>query len=220
MAHELSALTRLFDLWLAGEVLQRPPAPLDTYVEIAARYLTGARGPEYLDRREWLPVMLVNTDGSCFTYGEPYGDPAWSIGTVFTDRFAEMLAGPVFERCAVAAERRVARNCLSCPFFDACGASLMAETESRERDGTAIRCRPGRLDSLAAPAWLLDACAALRAAAATGDERALDAEIDAPAGASKDPCSTAAPWTAARPSPSAATAAGSDSTWTTGPTRP
>ncbi|WP_019928211.1 radical SAM protein [Nocardia sp. BMG111209] len=131
---EFAALVQLAELWLAGDTLQRPPAPLDNYVRIAARYLAGARGPDYRDRREWLPVVLVNTDGACFTYGEPYGDPTWSIGNIFTESFGEMLAGPVFERCAVEAERRVARNCLSCPFFDACGGSLVAETEARERD--------------------------------------------------------------------------------------
>ncbi|MCX4098521.1 radical SAM protein [Nocardia sp. alder85J] len=131
---ELAALARLVQLWLAGDTLQRPPAPLDDYVRIAARYLAGEHGPRYRDRREWLPVMLVDTDGSCYTYGEPYGDRAWSIGNVFTEPFADLLAGPVFERCAVEAERRVARNCLSCPFFDACGGALVAETEARERD--------------------------------------------------------------------------------------
>ncbi|MFJ4655653.1 radical SAM protein [Nocardia sp. NPDC088792] len=131
---ELSALARLVDLWLAGDTLQRPPAPLDGYVQIAARYLAGTDGPEYHDRREWLPLLLVDIDGSGYTYGEPYGDPHWSVGNICTEPFAELLASPVFERCAVAAERRVAGNCLSCPFFDACGGSLVAETESRERD--------------------------------------------------------------------------------------
>ncbi|WP_405484272.1 radical SAM protein [Nocardia sp. NBC_00511] len=133
MEQELTALAQLVDLWLTGN-LQRPPAPLDNFVQIAARYLADAQGPEYQDRREWLPVVLVNTDGSCFTYGEPYGEPDWSIGNIFTDPFAEMLSGEVFERCAVEAERRVARNCLSCQFFDVCGGSLLAETEARERD--------------------------------------------------------------------------------------
>ncbi|MET9489623.1 radical SAM protein [Nocardia sp. NPDC006630] len=131
---ELSALAQLIELWLASETMQRPPAPLDNYVQIAARYLAGVKGAEYYDRREWLPLVLVNTDGSCFTYGEPYGDPAWSLGNIFTEPFADMLAGSAFERCAVEAERRVARNCLSCPFFDACGGSLVAETEPHERD--------------------------------------------------------------------------------------
>ncbi|GAB2544049.1 anaerobic sulfatase-maturation protein [Nocardia heshunensis] len=131
---ELSALARLVDLWLASETLERPPAPLDGYVQMAARHLAGNRPTDYRDRREWLPLVLVNTDGSCFTYGEPYGEPEWSIGNIFTDDYAEMLAGPVFERCAVEAERRVARNCLSCPFFDVCGGSLVAEIETRDRD--------------------------------------------------------------------------------------
>ncbi|MFE3190803.1 radical SAM protein [Nocardia sp. NPDC059240] len=131
---ELSALAQLVDLWLSSETLERPPAPLDGYVQLAARHLAGNQPCDYRDRREWLPLILVNTDGSCFTYGEPYGDPEWSIGNIFTESFADMLAGPVFERCAVQAERRVARNCLSCPFFDVCGGSLVADTETRDRD--------------------------------------------------------------------------------------
>ncbi|MGY2061811.1 hypothetical protein ACW9HQ_43630, partial [Nocardia gipuzkoensis] len=124
----------LVELWLVGDSMPEPPAPLDDYVRIAAHHLAGTRWTEYRDRRDWLPLVLVDTDGACFTYGEPYEDPAWSIGNIFTDPLAEMLASPVFERCAAAAERRVARNCLPCPYFDACGGSQIAETESCARD--------------------------------------------------------------------------------------
>ncbi|HEU5331596.1 MAG TPA: radical SAM protein [Actinocrinis sp.] len=134
LQQELDALARFVDLWLASESAAQPPAPLGAYVQIAAKHLAGAEGRGYRDRREWLPLILVNTDGATYTYGESYGDPAWSIGNVFTDSFADMLAGERFERCAVEAERRVARNCLTCPFFDACGGTLVAETEMRERD--------------------------------------------------------------------------------------
>jgi uncharacterized protein len=134
LEQELSALAQLMEMWLSSDTMRRPPSPLNVYLQIAARYLSGTAGPRYRDRREWLPLVLVNTDGSCFTYGEPYGEPEWSIGNVFTQSFGDMLAGETFERCAVEAERRVARNCLGCPFFDACGGSLAAETETRERD--------------------------------------------------------------------------------------
>jgi len=134
LQQELDALAHLVDLWLSSDSQPAPPAPINTYVSIAARHLAGDEGRGYRDRREWLPLILVNTDGGTFTYGESYGDPDWSIGNVFTDAFGDMLAGEVFERCAVQAERRVARNCLACPFFEACGAQLVAETETRERD--------------------------------------------------------------------------------------
>lgn len=133
LRQELDALALLFDLWLTGDTLPQPPAPLNAYVQIAVRHLAGREQP-YRDRREWLPLILVNTDGSTHTYGESYGDPHWSIGNLFAESFEDALAGETFERCAVQAERRVARNCLTCPFFDACGGSLVAETETRERD--------------------------------------------------------------------------------------
>lgn len=134
LQQELDALAQLVDLWLASDTQPTPPAPLNGYVSIAARHLSGEQGRGYRDRREWLPLILVNTDGRTYTYGEPYGDPAWAIGNVFTDSFGDMLAGDAFERCAVQAERRVARSCLACPFFDACGGQLVAETETRQRD--------------------------------------------------------------------------------------
>ena len=133
LREELDELMLLFDLLLTGSTLPQPPAPLNAYVLIAVRHLAGREQP-YRDRREWLPLILVNTDGSAHTYGEAYGDPDWSIGNVFAQSFEDALAGETFERCAVQAERRVARNCLTCPFFDACGGSLVAETETRERD--------------------------------------------------------------------------------------
>lgn len=134
LEQELAALVRLFELWLGSDTIRRPPSPLDRYVRVAARHLRGQPGPPYQDRRDWLPILLVDTDGSGYTFGEPYGDRDWSLGNVFDQPLADLLASEAFERSAAAAERRVARNCLSCPFFTACGGSLVAETDTRERD--------------------------------------------------------------------------------------
>src|SRR5580658_1446953 len=131
---ELAALAQFADLWLGSDQMERPPAPLDEYAAVAVRHLVGNSGPVYRDRREWLPLILVNTDGECYTYGENYGETDWSIGNLMTTSLSEMLAGQTFERCASAAERRVALNCLTCPFFKACGGTFIAETEQRERD--------------------------------------------------------------------------------------
>jgi uncharacterized protein len=131
---QLAALAQFTELWLSSDRMEQPPAPLDEYAAVAARHLAGMPGPAYRDRREWLPLILVNTDGECYTYGESYGEAEWSIGNLFTTPLGEMLAGQAFERCASCAERRVALNCLTCPFFKACGGTFVAETDRRERD--------------------------------------------------------------------------------------
>jgi uncharacterized protein len=131
---QLTALAQVTELWLDSDRMEQPPAPVDEYAGVAARHCVGMPGPAYVDRREWLPLILVNTDGECYTYGEGYGEAQWSIGNLFTTPLGVMLAGEAFERCAAAAEWRVAMNCLTCPFFQACGGRFVAETDQRDRD--------------------------------------------------------------------------------------
>lgn len=131
---QLRALCDLTDLWLAGQHLTTPPSPLDSYVPIAARYLSDGPRDRYYSRREWPLVTVVNTNGDCFTYGEPYGDPEWCLGNVFESPLAALYSGDVFQRCVDEAERRQALNCATCPYFGYCDGSLIAETEQNVRD--------------------------------------------------------------------------------------
>lgn len=139
---ELSALCRLADLWLSSESMARPPSPLDEYVSVAARWLTGSAEDRYFDRRQGLNTFLVNTSGDCYTYGEPYGDPEWSLGNIFTTAIDDLQRGAVFDACVAAADKRQAANCLNCPYFGVCDGGFIADGERRARDrdaaGTAV----------------------------------------------------------------------------------
>lgn len=128
----ITALCRLFDLWLASpspvEIF-----PLNEYVDRAVRHITDAE-PVYYDRRSWLDTILVNTDGETYAFGDPYGQPDRSLGNLFTTPLTDMFAGPEFDRSALDAERRIAANCLRCDLFGACTGSYIADGEVSQRD--------------------------------------------------------------------------------------
>ncbi|MEV0675117.1 radical SAM protein [Actinosynnema sp. NPDC050436] len=128
----VSALTRLFDRWLASPSAIQV-SPLDEYTDRAIRHLTGAE-PVYYNRREWLDVILVNTDGEVYAFGDPFDDPRHSLGNAFTTGLREVFTGPGYDRSASAAELRMAANCVSCPFFGACSGSYVADGETSARD--------------------------------------------------------------------------------------
>jgi uncharacterized protein len=134
LEEELGALCRLADLWLESGTMSQPPLPLDQYVNTAARATAGAPHRDYYSRQDQPWVVLVNTNGDCYTQGEPYGDPAWSIGNLFTEPLTDILSGERFARCVAEAERRQAVNCLPCPFFGHCDGLPIAEADHRERD--------------------------------------------------------------------------------------
>ncbi|GAB1510078.1 radical SAM protein [Actinophytocola sp. KF-1] len=130
-AEIVTALTTLFDLWLAS------PAPITIdpvteYVERALRYLGGAP-PRYYDRRAWLDTLLVDTNGDAYAYGDPYGEPGAALGNVFTTPLTDVLSGPAFDRSARTAETRIAANCVGCALFGACDGSYVAEAEPAAR---------------------------------------------------------------------------------------
>jgi uncharacterized protein len=128
----ITALCRLFDLWLASpnpvEIF-----PLNEYVDRAIRHITDAE-PVYYDRRSWLDTILVNTDGETYAFGDPYGQPDSSLGNLFTTPLTDMFTGPEFNRSALDAEHRIAANCLHCDLFGACTGSYVADGEVSQRD--------------------------------------------------------------------------------------
>jgi uncharacterized protein len=111
-----------------------PPNPLDEYVRIAARHIAGWPRTRYHDRREGLDTILVDTTGDCYARGEPYGDPTWSLGNIFTSPIADLHRGPVFAAAVTEAEKRQAANCLACPYFGVCDGAFVTEMERRDRD--------------------------------------------------------------------------------------
>lgn len=131
---EIGALVRLVDLWLENDLITAPPEPLNLYSIAAARAVADRPDRHYYSRRQLPRQVLVNTDGECYTNGEPYGDPDWSIGNIFTTSLLDIVAGDAFDRSVRESERRQALNCLQCPFFGHCDGVLVAEGDRQQRD--------------------------------------------------------------------------------------
>lgn len=116
----VGALCRLADLWLTSD-RPVPVIPLREQIGALVRHLTSDGDDRaYYDKRTWCSALLVNTNGDCYTDGDPYGEPEWALGNVFTTPLDEIFAGSVFDRSVRDTEQRMAANCLECPFFGGC----------------------------------------------------------------------------------------------------
>lgn len=127
------ACNELVDLWLTSSERVRV-TPIHDYIQRVVRHLTPGLRPRYFSKRAWNPTVLVNTDGSCFSYGDPYGDPDWCLGNLFESSIADIYAGEVFERSCRAAEARMAANCTTCPYFGSCDGYSIAEEQTNCRE--------------------------------------------------------------------------------------
>jgi uncharacterized protein len=116
----------LFDCWLASE-RRAALVPTSEHASLVLRHMLGHKGRPAYDRRAWLPVLLVNTNGDCYCYGDPYEEPAWCLGNLFTSRFEAILESPAFQRSADAADARIRENCTSCEYFGTCNGYPIAE---------------------------------------------------------------------------------------------
>lgn len=126
------ALCQLFDLWLESSSTISV-APLQDYLMVALRHLAGEQLP-YHNRREWLPVVLVDTNGDSYAFGDEFGSPESRLGNIFAEPLADMLNSPRYDKSALAAEKRMAANCLNCEYFGACSGGFVADGETSERD--------------------------------------------------------------------------------------
>ena len=130
----LEALCRLVDLWLDSDG-RITVTPIVEHIAIAAR-LFNVEELHYYDRRRWIPVLLVNTNGDVYGYGDPYGRSDWSYGNIFSQPLSAILSSAAFERATHEVERRLAHNCLQCRFFGACSGYPIAEDHTNCREKT------------------------------------------------------------------------------------
>ncbi|MFC8369925.1 MULTISPECIES: radical SAM protein [unclassified Streptomyces] len=121
----VSALNQIADLWLTSDNPVQV-SPLDYQLQIVLRHLDPEAPRSYFNQREWLPVIVVNTPGDIYAYGDPYEDPQASLGNIFTTPLGELLSGPRFDASAREAEVRIAANCLNCKYFGACSGAAIA----------------------------------------------------------------------------------------------
>lgn len=136
----VSALSEMADLWLESDTPVQV-SPLDSHFQIVLRHLNPDAPRVYFNQREWMSVMVVDTPGDVYAYGDPYEDPDACLGNIFTTPIGELLSGSRFEASAVAAETRMAANCLNCKYFGACSGAPIASNRDNVHtvvDGIAV----------------------------------------------------------------------------------
>lgn len=136
----LKAYCRVFEMWLEAPEFVFVN-PIVEHVQSVLRRFSRDERRRFFRKRDWVPTVLVDTDGETYGYGDPYGEREWSYGNVFDTRYDAMLDSPVFNRSAVESERRTAENCLSCVYFGACDGYPIAEDQSncREKHANGVR---------------------------------------------------------------------------------
>lgn len=135
----VEAYRTLIDLWLQSD---QPPSitPVDSWIDGVTHHLTPGAVPRYFSKREWNPALLVNTNGDCYSSGDPYGDPEWTLGNLFTTPLAEIMTGDRMEKSLLEAERRMAVSCTRCPYFMSCtGYPLVEEFSNCREESLGIR---------------------------------------------------------------------------------
>lgn len=136
----LEAYKELVDWWLESESLVGVN-PIIEHVQSVLKRFSPDEPPKVYSRRAWIPTLLVNTNGDCFAYGDPYGDPEWCYGNIFREPLSNILSGPTYERSVRESEKRMAKNCVHCPYFGGCDGYPIAEdvTNCREHDAEGVR---------------------------------------------------------------------------------
>ena len=124
----LEAFTKLVDLWLLDDNPLHV-SPIVEHMATVLAYHLPAKPRIFYDRRDWTATFLINTNGDCFAYGDPYPEARACLGNIFDDSMDSMLSTPTFDTYSLECERRIAVNCLSCKYFGSCdGFPIAAET--------------------------------------------------------------------------------------------
>jgi uncharacterized protein len=136
----LDAYNQMVDWWLDSESLVGAN-PIVEHIQSVLKRFSADESPSVYSRRAWIPTILVNTNGDCFAYGDPYGDPEWCYGNIFREPLTRILSSPAFERSVHESEKRMAKNCVHCPYFGGCDGYPIAEdvTNCREYDAEGVR---------------------------------------------------------------------------------
>lgn len=133
----LHAFRSMVDLWLEDDEASAEVEPIKNQIHIVLRYLKKDFKPQYYNKRNWMPVILVNTNGDCYSDGDPYGDTEWSIGNIFTQTLQQIFESVSFDKSALAAEKRMAQNCINCCYFGSCSGYEIAEGHHNSHENSA-----------------------------------------------------------------------------------
>lgn len=129
----LEAYQTAVDLWMQSDRFVGAN-PISDHIQVVLGYLAQNTPPRYFNKREWTPTLLVNTNGDCYNYGDPYGQPAWCLGNLFTTPLGDILTSENAEKSIRALEARLAYNCTRCKYFGSCDGYPIAEDHSNCRE--------------------------------------------------------------------------------------
>lgn len=129
-AERLEALKRIADIYFAS-----PPRirldPIDNFLRSAVDALTGRYELDYQPETQGEWALIVDTDGSTYTYGDSY-TPEGYIGNLVTQSIPEIFESQTYLRASARRKARMA-PCNDCPFFGSCDQTILAEAAPSER---------------------------------------------------------------------------------------
>jgi len=128
----LEAFKKVFDLWLESERGFRV-IPISQHIESVVHHLVHGNR-RYYNKAAWNSALLINTNGDCYSSGDPYGDPEWTLGNLFASPLAEIMSGPRWDKSVISAEHRLAYSCMRCRFFGSCSGQPLVEDETNCRE--------------------------------------------------------------------------------------
>lgn len=112
--------------------------PISEYIMCVLKLKKSFPRNSFYDKYYWPPVLLVNTNGDCYGYGDPYNDANFKYGNIFTTPLLSILQSEGFNNSAIEAKKRVAYNCVPCKYFGYCDGYHIAESHEDIRDNNSI----------------------------------------------------------------------------------
>ncbi len=118
--------------------------PLAGYIRQVAHHHIADATPIVYDKADWEPVLLVDTNGDVYSYGNAY-DTEFRHGNVFSTPMTEILQSPGHQLAINTAAARMAAVCDSCRFFGSCsGYPIAEEAPLQQRSGQPLACNVDR----------------------------------------------------------------------------
>ncbi len=101
--------------------------PLNKLEAISYNFKESLVRDNFYNKKEFPSVLIVNTNGNCQGYGDPYGDERYVYGNIFNENLEVLLKSEKCQNSINNANERMAWNCVSCKYFGYCDGFFAAE---------------------------------------------------------------------------------------------
>lgn len=127
MRDVIHVYNRVVDYLFLHEEFSLSITPVHDYINNMRDCFSRSRSPRYFSKRYWNPTMIIDTDGSCYSSGDPWQSASWQLGNLINEKLSSIYAGRSMHISHLAAEMRMAANCLRCEHFGWCSGYPVAE---------------------------------------------------------------------------------------------